>query len=110
MRIIQFFIILAAVFLLSIVINYIYLKNGKIGDYSQIVITGLLTFLPFISLSNVNLKFRVCFLAYIFTGLILYMPIFFHGVNDIIRSSIFIYLIFLGIIFCRQKRKFKGAP
>lgn len=104
-----FFILLILTVFLSFVINYLYIKHDKFGDYSQIIITGLISFIPFIPLSTQKIKFRHCFVLFFTTANITFTPMFLTGVNDIIKTSIIFYTLLLSIVFCRNKNKFKGA-
>ncbi len=107
--VILFFILLLFTIFLSAVINYLYIKYNKFGGYSQIIITGLISFIPFIPLSTQKIKFRHCFVLFFITANIIFTPIFLTGVNDIIKTSIIFYTLLLSVVFCRNKNKFKGA-
>lgn len=93
--------------ILSILTSYIYMKFNKFGDYTQIIITGFYTFIPFIFLAKENIKFRKT--VFFIISLIIFMPLLVGNINELQRISILLYAIFLSIIFCRTKKRAKGV-
>jgi len=93
--------------LLSYITNYYYSINGQSGNYTHIILTGLYTFIPFIPF--VYKRIRYCFFRFFVISLMVFSPLFLSKINQIQETSILIYCLFLSIIFCRNKKRFKGA-
>jgi len=99
----KFFIFLIVSLAFAYVAHFIFYIYDYWGNYMHIISIGLFSYLPFISIHNKFQCFFKCLLIFTPVVILVYFPIFVVDVNVLSFWSAVIYMIFLGLAFCRHK-------
>ena len=99
----KFFIFLVISLAFAYIAHFIFYIYDYWGNYMHIISVGFFAYLPFLAIQDKYHCFFKCLAIFTPVVILVYFPILYTKVNILVFWSTIIYMIFLGLAFCRHK-------